>query len=233
MKKNYQIILITYIAMQLLLGIGLQITARILHQLGYSGDQLTFLAYSIWLVFSFSVALFITLYQLRNEWKQKSRGAAPFYSSILWALFGVFLAITAQGIAIQIESFFGIQAGSENTQNILHIIEMAPAVIITSSFVGPILEEIVFRKILFGTLYKRYNFFISALISSILFALAHLEVEHILLYSSIGFVFSYLYVRTRRIIVPITTHILMNTIVVIAQFASKGEAASFVQFFPF
>ncbi|WAA12577.1 CPBP family intramembrane glutamic endopeptidase [Fervidibacillus halotolerans] len=217
MKKNYQLILVTYIAMQLLLGIGLQMTRLILKQIGYSGDQLVSLSFSIWIVLSFSVTLFITLYQLRNEWGLKNRKAAPLLPSLLWTVSGVFLALFAQSLAIQIELLLGIQTGSENTEYIVNIIKMAPVVMITSSLIGPILEEIVFRKIIFGSLYKRFNFFTSALVSSILFALAHLEIEHIILYSAMGFVFSFLYVKTQRIIVPIATHMLMNTFVIIVQ----------------
>lgn len=107
--------------------------------------------------------------------------------------------------------------GSENTQQIISIIESFPFVILVSSFIGPILEEIVFRKIIFGALHKRLNFFLSALISSVIFALAHFEPEHIILYSTMGFTFAYLYVKTQRIIVPIIAHVTMNTFVVLIQ----------------
>ena len=49
----------------------------------------------------------------------------------------------------------------------MDIARTTPWFLIVISIIGPILEEIVFRKILFGTLYKRFNFFIAAIISSL------------------------------------------------------------------
>lgn len=139
-------------------------------------------------------------------------------SSIAWAIGGVFLALFAQSIAANIENLLGIEMGSENTQQIIRLIQASPLVVVISSIIGPILEEIVFRKIIFGTIHKRLNFFLSALISSIIFAVAHFEFEHILLYSAMGFTFAFLYVKTKRILVPIFAHVAMNTLVVIIQF---------------
>jgi membrane protease YdiL (CAAX protease family) len=113
--------------------------------------------------------------------------------------------------------------GSENTQQILNIIESFPLAILVSSVIGPILEEIVFRKIIFGTLHKRFNFFLSALISSVIFALAHMEPHHILLYSAMGFTFAFLYVKTKHILVPIFAHVAMNTLVVVVQSVYRDE----------
>ncbi|MCL6572863.1 MAG: CPBP family intramembrane metalloprotease, partial [Bacillus sp. (in: Bacteria)] len=122
-----------------------------------------------------------------------------------------------------VESLLGVKIGSENTQNILSIIEMFPLAMIVTSIVGPILEEIVFRKIIFGSLHKRFNFFISALISSVIFAAAHMEFQHILLYSAMGFTFAFLYVKTKRILVPIFAHVTMNTMVVLLQSVYKDD----------
>ena len=99
----------------------------------------------------------------------------------------------------------------------MRIIDSAPFVILVVSIIGPILEEIVFRKIIFGSLYQRFGFFISALVSSLIFAVAHMDFVHILLYASMGFTFAFLYVKTKRILVPIFAHVAMNTLVVILQ----------------
>lgn len=111
----------------------------------------------------------------------------------------------------------GIETGSENTAQIINLIEQFPIVILISSVIGPILEEIVFRKIIFGRLHQRFGFFLSALISSVIFALAHFEPEHVILYSAMGFTFAFLYVKTKRILVPIFAHVAMNTMVVLIQ----------------
>ncbi|GAA3317463.1 hypothetical protein GCM10020331_016310 [Ectobacillus funiculus] len=75
---------------------------------------------------------------------------------------GVFLAFFAQTIAGMIEmKVFGIEPGSENTEQLIEIAAATPWFILVTSVLAPVLEEIVFleKKFLFGTLYKRYNFF--------------------------------------------------------------------------
>jgi membrane protease YdiL (CAAX protease family) len=176
-------------------------------------------AVTSWLVLSFTAALIITLFLLRKEMNGSMRNeqALPLSSSAAWAIGGIFLALTAQSVAGSIEYIIGIEVGSENTEQIINLIETAPIIIVISSIIGPILEEIVFRKVIFGSLYKRLNFFLSGLISSLIFAFAHGEPEHLLLYSAMGFTFAYLYVKTKRILVPIFAHVSMNSIVVILQ----------------
>ncbi|WHY92212.1 type II CAAX endopeptidase family protein [Neobacillus cucumis] len=220
MKREYWIILIVYIAMQFSSLAGVPLLMYGFKLSGINGR----LAVPVWLVISFSLALIITLIILRKEMRNnRNERGTSLGLSIIWAFFGVFLALFAQAIAANIERLIGVEMGSENTKDIIHIIEEFPLAILVSSIFGPILEEIVFRKILFGTLHKRFNFFISAIISSIIFALAHMELEHILLYSAMGFTFAFLYVKTKHILVPIFAHVTMNTMVVIVQSAYKDD----------
>ncbi|AIE58769.1 CPBP family intramembrane glutamic endopeptidase [Bacillus methanolicus] len=219
MKKEYWFILIAYIAMQLSSLIGIPLITFLGAFFGKNIREMEVLAVPYWLVISFTVTLIIVLLLLRKEiiTGSNTRNAASAISSFFWSVGGVFLALFAQSIAANFERLIGIKMGSENTQQIISIIESFPFVILVSSFIGPILEEIVFRKIIFGALHKRLNFFLSALISSVIFALAHFEPEHIILYSTMGFTFAYLYVKTQRIIVPIIAHVTMNTFVVLIQ----------------
>jgi membrane protease YdiL (CAAX protease family) len=221
LKREYWLILIIYIAMQLSSFIGVPLIMGFLHNLGKNPS----LAVPYWLIFSFAIALIMILYILRKEFNTNSyeRKGSSFGGSFVWALFGVFLALFAQTVAANIEQLFGIPVGSNNTKEILKIIQAFPFAILVSSIIGPILEEIVFRKIIFGALYGRFNFFISALISSVIFALAHQEPQHILLYSSMGFTFAFLYVKTKHIVVPMFAHIAMNTFVVLIQIVYKGD----------
>ncbi|MBB6447629.1 CPBP family intramembrane glutamic endopeptidase [Bacillus benzoevorans] len=215
MKKEYGFILITYIVMQLSSFIGVPLMSMIGARFGLEEG----FSVSAWLVLSFIAALIITLFLLRKEMNGSVRnnGALPLSKSAAWAVGGIFLALMAQSIAGSIEYLMGIEIGSENTQQIINLIKTAPIIIIISSIIGPILEEVVFRKVIFGSLYKRFNFFLAGLISSLIFAFAHGEPEHLLLYSAMGFTFAYLYVKTKRILVPIFAHVSMNTIVVVLQ----------------
>lgn len=219
MKKEYWYVIIAYIVMQLSSLIGIPIVAFTGAAMGKSLEEMETLSIPYWLVISFTLTLVIVLLLLRKERRidVDLRGASSPASSAAWAFAGVFLALFAQSIAASIENMIGIDMGSENTQEIIKLIESFPVVILVSSIIGPILEEIVFRKIIFGSLHKKMNFFFAALISSVIFALAHMEPEHVILYSAMGFTFAFLYVKTKRIIVPIIAHVTMNTMVVLLQ----------------
>ncbi|AYA74238.1 CPBP family intramembrane metalloprotease [Bacillus sp. Y1] len=231
MKREYWIILIAYIAMQLSSFIGVPITSLIMEMIGFNTNHSQGFAGVTWLVISFSITLVVVLLLLRKEMvtANEVRNGASLGRSILWSITGVFLALFAQAFAANIERLIGIEVGSDNTQQILRIIETFPIMIVVSSVIGPILEEIVFRKIIFGAFYKRFNFFLSALLSSVIFSFAHMEPEHTLLYSAMGFTFAYLYVKTNRILVPIVAHVSMNTFVVLVQSVYREDLEKLIK----
>ena len=228
MKREYWFIIIAYIAMQFSGYIGAPLFRFIELKKGLSLEQASINAMAYWSIFSFIVTLLIVIFFLRRELSPSAptlRGETrtSVGTSIIWAIAGVFMAFCAQYVGILLETAIGVKQGSENTQVIVNIIAQVPLFALITSIVGPILEEIVFRKVIFGTFYKKYSFFVSALISSVIFGLAHFEPEHILLYSAMGFTFAFLYVKTQRILVPIFAHVAMNTTVVVAQLLLKDD----------
>ena len=68
----------------------------------------------------------------------------------------------------------GQQQQSPNTERLMAIAKQMPVFIILISVVGPILEEFVFRKVLFGELYNAIKgnrivaFLIASIVSSLL-----------------------------------------------------------------
>ncbi|MBA4538585.1 CPBP family intramembrane metalloprotease [Bacillus aquiflavi] len=233
MKKEYWYILIIYIFMQLssIFGAPLFTAIAAFYKKDSNASQLKMIGLSSWVVFSFTITLLIVLFILRKEIKypQYERNATSTGVSIAWAFGGVFLAMFAQAVAVAIELKLGIETGSQNTEDIVSAVEYFPLMIVVVTILGPILEEIVFRKIIFGSLQKRFNFFISAFISSIIFALAHVDFSHIIIYTAMGFTFSFLYVKTKRIIVPMFAHIAMNTLVLVVQFLASNELENYIK----
>jgi uncharacterized protein len=225
-KKEYIYILIIYIVMQLSGIIGAPLVYSLgIHLFHESQDKMQNLAIPSWIVISFIAALMIILPILKkSEREQDARiSPMPIGQSISWAIGGIFLAFAAQYAGAIIEHIIGVQTSSQNTERILALIETFPLVVLVSSIVGPILEEIVFRKIIFGSLYKRFSFNISATISSLLFGLAHQEISHLIVYTLMGFTFAFLYRKTGRILVNITAHVVMNTVVVIIQLSQTAH----------
>lgn len=196
--------------------------APILH-FGFGIEMLDAAVYAY--IGSFIVALIMILSLMKNDLKEeKLKHPLSIGQIIGWSVAGLFLAWIAQAIAVTIEmELFGIDPASENTEVIVDFTRSNILFILIPAIIAPILEEIIFRKILFGTFYKKMNFFIAALLSSLIFAVLHLDFTHLLIYATMGFVFAFLYVQTKRIIVPIIVHMAINTIAVLGQLLIDPE----------
>ncbi|MFD1738220.1 CPBP family intramembrane glutamic endopeptidase [Bacillus salitolerans] len=189
------------------------------------------LAYTYWMLFSFLLALIIIILLIRKQ-PPLSRMNQPssIPVSIIWAFVGIILGLVSQAMAGYItQEVFGAEPGSENTEFLLELAKATPLFIVVTSILGPILEEIVFRKIIFGTLYQRFNFWIAALLSSAIFGIIHMDFVNILVYTATGLTFAYLYVKTKRILVPIFAHVSLNTFVVLVQLIFKDEIERYQQ----
>ena len=82
---------------------------------------------------------------IRDRHLDKMRSTVP--ATIGWIFIGFFLAFFSQSIAGMIEMYvLGIKPGSENTARLMEIAKTTPWFLIVISIIGPILEEIVFRK---------------------------------------------------------------------------------------
>lgn len=142
----------------------------------------------------------------------------PLSVAIGWGIIGFFMIYLGQVIGIQIESALGIELGSENTEAIINITKIAPIMILASVIFGPILEELVFRRVIFGSIMQaQNNFWLAAFISAIVFAIIHLDFSHIILYTITGFIFAFLYNKTKRLITPIIAHMMLNGFVTYLQ----------------
>jgi len=172
-----------------------------------------------WQITAFILALIISIILLRKveDFPRNSDRASPLMT-VIWSILGFFMALTGQMIANMFQIvILGIEEQSQNTAEILELTRAFPIFVILVAIVGPILEELIFRKIIFAELYKRTNFIIAGSISGIMFAVVHDDFTHLLIYFVMSFVFAYVYVQSKRIIVPITAHVLMNTFVVVTQ----------------
>lgn len=170
-------------------------------------------------VIIFILALVISVLLLRKESPFSSdEDKASGWMTLGWSILGVFMAMIGQVFASNIQAtLFGIEEQSQNTVELMEISRIFPIFIILIAIVGPIFEEIIFRRIIFGEIYKRTNFIIAGTISGIIFAVIHMDFTHLLVYFVMSFVFAFIYVRSKRLIVPILAHVLMNTFVVVVQ----------------
>jgi hypothetical protein len=86
---------------------------------------------------------------------------------------------------------------------------------------APVCEEILFRGFLFGGLRGRYPFWKAAVISSALFGLVHADGLRFLGLAVEGFIMAAVYERRRTLVAAMVAHAIVNTVAVLALFASR------------
>lgn len=143
-----------------------------------------------------------------------------------YLLYGIVLGtgclLVAEIFGGTITSLFGGENTSSNQELINTLTDAHPALmILTSVFLAPILEEMMFRGIVFSWLYE-VNPYFAHLVSAFLFGFVHImssvlsgnmfEWVQIFSYFFMGIVLSVLYEKTNNIYVPILTHATNNLI---------------------
>lgn len=243
MRRVYSILIIlTFLAVQFaLLPIGLIFTAMD-PSLGPGELIEKLMPYQV-ITFGLGAVIVILI---GNTHKNKNRielgSKTDGLLTTVWIIGGVVLAYLSQIVAGVINIYvFNNPVESQNTTEIVDMIFNSPWMILVVVLFGPIIEEYVFRRAIFGEIYemipinstaqKVLAFLAAGLISGLIFAVAHADFTHILIYLSMSYVFSFLYVITGRLMVPIFVHVIMNGIVVLLQtvFADFLQEAEEIQ----
>lgn len=93
-----------------------------------------------------------------------------------------------------------------------------PAVLVPTLLVlailAPLVEELVFRGLLYGWLAGRWGHFVAFVASSLAFAAAHYEPAHIVLVAPLGLWFGWLRWRTNSLVPSIVAHVVNNGVAV-------------------
>ncbi len=90
--------------------------------------------------------------------------------------------------------------------------------------IGPILEELIFRKLLIDRI-RRFGEWNAVLFSALAFGLFHMNLPQFCYAASIGLMLGYVYVRTGRILYTIIMHILLNGVSSLIVLATTGGSA--------
>jgi len=81
---------------------------------------------------------------------------------------------------------------------------------------APLVEELIFRGLLYGWIAGRWNSVAAWIVSSVAFAVAHYEPAHIVLVLPLGILFGYLRRRTGSLLPSLAAHIVNNGFAVLA-----------------
>jgi len=102
-------------------------------------------------------------------------------------------------------------SGTQTVNQVAQLMEtsgLLPTVVF-AVILAPIVEELVFRKLLCGRL-RRYGDKVAILVSGIVFGLYHGNLYQFFYAAAIGIFFAFLYCRTGRVIYTIALHLLVN-----------------------
>ena len=108
--------------------------------------------------------------------------------------------------------------GKEIDNNVNKLIENSnPLVLIlVVGIIGPILEELVFRRFIIDRI-RPYGEFLAVIFSALTFGMFHGNFYQLFYAFAIGFILGYIYIRSKNIIYPIILHIAFNSFSVIQQ----------------
>ena len=82
--------------------------------------------------------------------------------------------------------------------------------LLSTGILGPIIEELIFRGIIYNELKSKYSNMKSILITTIFFAIIHINIIQILYALIIGFILIFVYEKYNNIKAPIILHMASN-----------------------
>jgi hypothetical protein len=175
----------------------------------------------------FAAAIELTMYAAAGSfawWRLRTAGRNPFgplhAHGVRTVLLGVSaLVVLRVGTGIQLvltHQTKHVQAGFEHFDVVTH----APAFtaigvtlgVVTMVLVAPLVEEIIFRGLLFGALVQRMGVLASALVTALIFGVIHGDPVLFPTLAALGFVTALAYAATGNLWVPITLHALNNAL---------------------
>lgn len=200
-QKNSLFILSSY----LIYGLVMPLLSRI------SNPTIAFTTQTFFNILSLGLFILIN-YKIAYQNSQET-SVISFNRLFLGSILAFVSLLIAQIIFKWIEfHFFHLSGFSENTNLLLEISRKYPFYIIGIIFTAPVLEELVFRKVLFGNMSDFISPNLAATFSSLLFSFAHHD-GHFIIYFVLGLILCFTYHKTQSILAPIFAHIGMNIVI--------------------
>lgn len=213
MNKKYWWILVLYLIIQVVSTFGIYYVALLDKTTVFTKEQANLIVTN-WSIGTFAIGALLFLWLIKTAPPSSyidKQTLMPLAKSMLYIIGGVIVAFIAQAITASITAMIrGNVAQSENTADLIGITQTNPLFILTIVIIAPFLEEVVFRKVLFGALTNKLPVGVAALFSSVVFAAIHFDFAYLLVYTGMGLVFCYFYYKTKRLFVSFSIHALMN-----------------------
>jgi CAAX protease family protein len=128
----------------------------------------------------------------------------------------VFGSLGTMGLSVAV-SQFGLQPqGMKQVFDIVRDLKQLGLSLLLLAVLAPLVEELVFRGLLYGWLAGRWGKNVGWIASSLAFAVAHTEPAHIVLVLPLGLLFGWLRQRTDSLLPSLVAHIANNSLALIA-----------------
>ncbi len=166
-----------------------------------------------------SLVLVAKRYLWQNQWVQFR---SQLGIGMMLIAIGMMLMFTMNFLVAGLFGVFGVELNPENQQVLELIAQSSPlnriSLLIFAGFFAPIVEELVFRKSIYGMIERRLGVLSAIVFSSFLFGLIHVIIDlsnfiQIVPYMGLGLVLAFMYYFSGKLIfVPIFMHMIMNLI---------------------
>jgi uncharacterized protein len=128
----------------------------------------------------------------------------------------VFGALGTMALSVAV-SQVGLQPeGMKQVLDIVRDIHQLALSLLLLAVLAPLVEELVFRGLLYGWLAGRWGKNVGWIVSSLAFAAAHTEPAHIILVFPLGLLFGWLRQRTDSLLPSLVAHIANNSLALVA-----------------
>ncbi|WP_461225789.1 lysostaphin resistance A-like protein [Lacticaseibacillus suihuaensis] len=148
----------------------------------------------------------------------EAAGVASPTSRAVWGISGIALVLAVQLGASLLEQLLFNRAGGWALNQTLTAVQAAPGYLVSLVVVMPVLEELTFRRVVFGNLAGVTGKVGAALIAGLLFALAS-DPTHWLVATLVGATYAFLYDRTGSVQPAIIAHVGTVALTLIYAFA--------------
>lgn len=159
-------------------------------------------------LFAFPV-LYLILCKMKRTFRQKAKlGLDEF---VLLFFVSEFVLMVGNLIGLNINSFLGVLLGREIKNDVSELVSDSPLwlIVLIVVIIGPIVEELIFRKLLIDRL-SLFGDMSAVLITSLAFGLFHGNLYQLFYATGLGLILGYIYTKTRNILYPIAMHMIIN-----------------------
>ncbi|MBE6635943.1 MAG: CPBP family intramembrane metalloprotease [Ruminococcaceae bacterium] len=164
-------------------------------------------------VFALYIVAFPILYLIvrRMQGAFRTKYRMPAKEFLILFVIGQSLMTIGGIIGTAVNGFIGALIGRDITDTTSDLIENSPLylILIVAVIIGPIIEELIFRKLLMDKL-GMYGDRLAIIVSAVSFGLFHGNLYQFFYAAMLGALLAYMYSRTSNVWYPIAMHMLMN-----------------------